>query len=93
MKWPAREDESMKNRYVAILAIVGGFSLLGSARANDLKSKLTDMAAAVAGNSEATSQQQEVASAPVDEAEQQALQAEAEDAVNHALENARAEQQ
>jgi hypothetical protein len=84
----------MKTRIIAACMTLMGLSLLGSARAEDLNSKLADMVAAAAANSQSsTSQQKEVTSAPVDEAERQALQAEAQDAVNQALENARNEQQ
>ena len=82
----------MKKHFVAVCTTVVGLSLLGSARAETLDSKLADMLAAAADNPVATSQQQNLAAAPADKAEQQALQAESRDAVNQALENARGEQ-
>ena len=79
----------MKSSCVTVLATLLGLSLLGSARAESLNSKLADMVAAAAGDSQPTSEEQAVAAAPVDEAERQVLTAEARDAVNQALENAR----
>ena len=79
----------MKNHYLFVFAMLLGVFQLGSARAQDLNSKLADMAAAVAEESKASHEQQAVAAAPVDEAQQQA---EARDAANQALENARNEQ-
>ena len=80
----------MKNR--TVIATLLGFSLLGSARAESLNSKLADMVAASAGDSQGTSEDQATATAPVDDAERQVLDAEARDAANRALENARGEQ-
>ena len=88
----------MKSRTVTLtttllgLSILMGLSPLGSARAQTLNSKLADMASAVDSDSKATSQEEEAVAAPVDEAQQQALEAEVRDAVDHALENARNEQ-
>lgn len=79
----------MKSSYVTALATPLVLSLLGSARAESLNSKLADMVAAAAGDSQATTEEQPVAGAPPDEAEEQVLKAEARDAVNRALENAR----
>ena len=80
----------MKNRTVTIIATLLGLSLLGSARAESLQSKLADMVAVSAGDSKGTSEEQ--AAAPVDDAERQVLDAEARDTANRALENARGEQ-
>jgi hypothetical protein len=79
----------MRNSCVTVLATVLGLSLLGSARAESLKSKLADMVAASAGDSTATGEAQAVAAPPADEAEREVLKAEARDAVDRALENAR----
>jgi hypothetical protein len=85
-----RGGEIVKNHYLFVFAILLGVSQLASARAETLKSKLADMAAAVIEDSQVTSQEQQAAAAPpMDEAQQQA---EARDAVNKALENARNEQ-
>jgi len=62
----------MKNRYVAIFAILLGFPLLGSARAESWNSKLADTTAAAAGAFEATSEEQTVAAPLANDAEQQA---------------------
>jgi hypothetical protein len=78
----------MRNSCVTVLATLLGLSLLGSARAESLNSKLANMVAATAGDSTATSEEK-AATAPVDEAEQEVLKAEARDAVDRALENAR----
>lgn len=79
----------MKSSCVPVLATLLGLSLLGSARAESLNSKLADTAAAAAADSQATSEERSIAAAPVDEAEQEVLEAEARDAVDQALENAR----
>jgi hypothetical protein len=81
----------MRNRTITVVATLLGLSLLGSARAESLSSKLTAMAAASSGGSKAASEEQ-AAAVPVDDAERQVLDAEARDAANRALENARDEQ-
>ena len=72
----------MKNRCIAVFAIVMGAFLLGSARAETWASKLADVVAVAAGDSEATSEGQAVAMPPANDAEQQAPKAEVRDAVN-----------
>lgn len=79
-------------RCVVVLATLLGLPVLGSARAESLNSKLADMVAAAPGAAAATGEEQAAAAAPVDDAERQVLDAEARDAVNRALENARDEQ-
>ncbi|MBI2962132.1 MAG: hypothetical protein HYY35_00130 [Deltaproteobacteria bacterium] len=81
----------MKNRHLAVFGILASLALAGSARAESLGSKLSDMTAAVAGGSNATNGAG--ATAPGDPAERQALEAEVQDAVNRALERARFERQ
>ena len=64
----------MRNRCVAIFAILLGLSLLGSARAESWKSKMDDTAAA--GASEATGGGEQTVAAPLaSDAEQQAPKA------------------
>jgi hypothetical protein len=82
----------MKSLTITIVATLLGLSLLGSARAESLGSKLADMAAATLGSSNPTNEESPVAARPADDAEQQALDAEARDATNRALENARDQQ-
>ena len=84
-----KEDRIMKSSCVTVLATLLGLSLFGSARAESLNSTLADMVTAATGDSQATSEEPAVATAPVDEAEQEVLKAEARDAVARALENAR----
>jgi NAD(P)H-dependent FMN reductase len=88
----AKEDREMRNRTITVIATLLGLSLLGSARAESLNSKLADMAAASAGDSKGASEEQAAPAVPVDDAERQVLDAEARDATNRALENARDKQ-
>jgi hypothetical protein len=82
---------------IALLAALLGLSLPGSARAENLKSKLLEALTTStndsAGRNGAGSQRQAVSAPPTDDAERQRLDAEARDAVHRALENARAAQE
>jgi hypothetical protein len=87
-----KEKTKMKSLTITIVATLLGLSLLGSARAECLGSKLADMAAASLGSSNPTNEESVVSAPPADHSERQVLDAEARDAANRALENARDEQ-
>lgn len=79
----------MNTRATTVVATLLALSLLASARAESLSSKLKDMVAVPGGNSKATNGGQSAAAKPAAQSERQALHAEANDAANRALDSAR----